>query len=270
MSEFEFKGVWKAYYSQLAEIYKFLNDCTCLFSLNDPFNALDQPSGKYRGVFKINQSQIDKLKTMLEDGERLYDVASIDSKRKALPINFPRFLEDESIFKMQIHINKAHLSKNFNPQEHEMIRVATVPTLILETDDKEQMKADIKAFYQAEADLEKLGYQVLIEQLPSHDVMYIDVKTLCKLNKCESVQHRIDTGRQIRANYFSHDDRGFITKSKLQSIGILLVPQMQPLDVVQSHDRKIREDAIYTERHPTEIILKQIPAKLVYGRFYRR
>ncbi|MGD5558156.1 hypothetical protein QUT58_22845, partial [Xanthomonas citri pv. citri] len=66
------------------------------------------------------------------------------------------------------------------------------------------------------------------------------------------------------------DEQGNITKSKLQSIGILLIPADKHITVLNSHDRKIRTDAIYTKRHPTEIILDEIPAKLLIGRLYRR
>lgn len=100
--------------------------------------------------------------------------------------------------------------------------------------------------------------------------MYIDVKTLYKLYHCQSVQHRIHTGRQIRADYFSHDADGNITKSKLQSIGILLISADQSITVLTSHDRKVRTDAIYTKRHPTEIILEDVPEKFLIGRLYRR
>lgn len=265
------KGIWKVYFEQLEEIYNFLQGCECLFSLNEPFNVLGKPSGKYRGVFKLDQEQIEKINPMLSDGKRLYTVASEDSNRNGVPINFPKFLDDENVFKMQIHINKAHLSKNYEPDSN--IKIASVDTMILPDygeSIRQQMKADIKALYQAEKDLEKLGYDVLIENLPTHDLMYIDVKTLCKLHHCASVQHRIDTGRQIRADYFSHDEDGNITKSKLQSIGILLIPAEQQIAVIHSHDRKIRTDAIYTKRHPTEIILKQIPENLMVGRLYRR
>lgn len=261
-------SIWSVYYETLTEIYDLLQECSCLFSLNEPFKELGRPSGRYRGVFKLNDEQMKRIEPMLKDGQRLYEVASEGSNRKGLPINFPKFMEDASVFKMQIHINKAHLSKNY--EIGSMVKVASVPTLILENEDREQMEADIKTFHEAGEQLEKLGYEVLIEDIPTHDVMYIDVKRLCELNNCNSVQHRIDTGRQIRADYFSHDENGNITKSKLQSIGILLIPAEQQIQVLTSHERKIRTDAIYTKRHPTEIILEEIPAKLLTGRLYRR
>lgn len=261
-------SIWSVYYETLTEIYELLQECDCLFSLNEPFKKLGRPSGRYRGVFSLTDEQIERIEPMLKDGERLYRVANEEGNRRGLPINFPKFIEDESIFKMQIHINKAHLSKNYEIDTS--LKIASVPTLILENDDREQMEADIKAFYEAGEALEKLGYEILIEQIPSHDIMYIGVKRLCELNKCNSVQHRIDTGRQIRADYFSRDSDGNITKSKLQSIGILLIPADQQITVLTSHDRKIRTDAIYTKRHPTEIILEEIPAKLLTGRLYKR
>lgn len=261
-------SIWSVYYETLTEIYEFLQESDCLFSLNDRFKEPGRPSGHYRGVFKLDDEQMKRIEPLLKDGQRLYEVASEGSNRKGLPINFPKFLEDESIFKMQIHINKAHLSKNYEIDTS--LKIASVPTLILENDDREQMEADIKAFYEASEALEKLGYEVLIEDIDTHNIMYIDVKKLCELNNCNSVQYRIDTGRQIRADYFSRDNNGNITKSKLQSIGILLIPAEQQIQVLTSHDRKIRTDAIYTKRHPTEIILDEIPAKLLTGRLYRR
>lgn len=261
-------SAWSVYFDQLTEIYHELQKCHCLFSLNDPFKEVGKPNGRYRGIFALTDEQMQRMKQMLKDGKRFYEIASEGGNRNGLPINFPKFLEDETVFKMQIHINKAHLSKNY--EIGTMVKVASVPTLILEDDDREQMEQDIKDFHKAGEELEKFGYEVLIEDIPSHDLMYIDVKRLCELHKCESVQHRIDTGRQIRADYFSRDNEGNINKSKLQSIGILLIPADQPITVLNSYDRKIRTDAIYTKRHPTEIILEQIPEKLLTGRLYRR
>ena len=261
-------SVWSVYFETLTEIYHELQKCHCLFSLNEPFKELGRPSGRYRGIFKLDDQQMKRIKPLLDDGRRLYEVASEGGNRKGLPINFPKFIEDDSIFKMQIHINKAHLSKNY--EIGSMVKVASVPTLILENEDREQIEADIKAFYEAGEALEKLGYEILIEKIHSHDLMYIGVKKICELYNCNSVQHRIDTGRQIRADYFSRDNDGNITKSKLQSIGILLIPSDQQITVLTSHDRKIRTDAIYTKHHPTEIILEQIPQKLLTGRLYRR
>lgn len=261
-------SVWSVYFETLTEMYQLLQESRCLFSLNEPFKELGRPNGRYRGVFQLNDQQTADMKKLILDGKRLYETATDDSNSRGLPINFPKFLEDEAVFKMQIHINKAHLSKNY--EIGSMVKVASVPTLILEHEDREQMEADIKTFHEAGEQLEKLGYEVLIEDIPTHDVMYIDVKRLCELNNCNSVQHRIDTGRQIRADYFSRDHDGNITKSKLQSIGILLIPSDQQITVLTSHDRKIRTDAIYTKRHPTEIILEEIPQKLLTGRLYRR
>lgn len=261
-------SAWSVYFQTLTEIYHELEKCDCLFSLNEPFKELSKPSGRYRGVFSLTDKQMQRVEPMLKEGQRLYEVASEGGNRKGLPINFPKFLEDDKVFKMQIHINKAHLSKNY--EIGTMVKVASVPTLILEDDNEEAIRADIQAFQEAGKALEAKDYEVQIEQIPSHDIMYVDVKKLCELNKCNSVQHRIDTGRQIRADYFSNDNDGNITKSKLQSIGILLIPADQRIEVLTSHDRKIRTDAIYTKQHPTEIILDEIPPKLQIGRLYRR
>lgn len=261
-------SVWSVYFETLTAMYQLLQESRCLFSLNEPFKEMGQPSRRYRGVFQLNDQQTAGMKELITYGKYLYEVVSEGGNRNGLPINFPKFLEDDSIFKMQIHINKAHLSKNYEIDNS--LKIASVKTLILEDDDKGQMTTDIEAFYQSAEALEKLGYEILIEKTPSYDLMYIGVKKICELNNCKSVQHRIDTGRQIRADYFSRDAEGNITKSKLQSIGILLIPADQQITVLTSHDRKIRTDAIYTKRHPTEIILEQIPQKLLTGRLYRR
>ena len=261
-------GIWRVYFEQLEEMYQLLEECQCLFSLNQPFNQQGKPSGNYRGVFQLNDQQMKRIEPMLKDGKRLYEVASEDSNRKGLPMNFPKLLDDDSIFKMQIHINKAHLSKNYEADTN--IRIASVPTLISENEDKEYMQANIKEFHQVAKTLEAKGFEVLVEQIPNLDMIYIDVKTLCKLYQYQSVQHRVATGRQIRADYFSDDDDGNITKSKLQSIGILLIPLDQSITVLTSYDRKVRTDAIYTKSHPTEIILDDVPEKFLTGRLYRR
>jgi hypothetical protein len=259
---------WKVYLTQLTEIYEFLLECKQLFVINEPFNSKGQPSGNFRGVFELDSDQLKQMAEMLKDGKRLYNHATNDSNRRGVPINFPQILDDESIFKMQVHINKAHLSKNF--EQDTAIKVASVMTMINDKNDKETAQANVKAFYEADKALDKLGYAVLIEKSIDHDLMYIDVNTLCKIYGCESVQQRIDTGKQIRANYFSYDEQGNVMKSKLHSIGVLIVPQSQGIEVVQSHERKIRTDAIYTERHPTEIIIEEIPEHLRIGRLYRR
>lgn len=258
---------WNSYFKILSEIYIVLYYSRCLFSLNEPFSK-GNPSRNYRGVFWLNDDQVSQIEPLLEEGKRLYMTATDGGSRFGMPANFPRFIDDDSVFKMQIHINKAHLSKNYEADT--MLKIATVPTLVLDGEDEKAIKADIKLFHEVAETLDNLGYEVKIENLPSHDFMYVRVKQICEKFGCSSIQHRIDTGRQIRANFFSHDADGFINKSRLQSVGILLIPPTQAVTVLSSLDRKIRNDAIYTKRHPTEIIIDAIPEKFLTGRMYRR
>lgn len=262
------KSVWGFYLDTLTEIYHLLQQSKCLYSLNDYFNQKGKPNGYLRGVWALSDDEICQIKPMLEDAKRLYEVSTDDTNRHGLPINFPKFLDDETVFKMQIHVNVAHQSKNY--ESGSMISVASVRTIKLEDDNEEDFERNIELFRQAESDLTALGYDVLIENLELYDVMFIDVKKICELYKCSSVQKRVNTGRQIRADLFSHDDDGLIQESKLKSVGVLLVPQSQNLMVVNSHKRKIRKDSLYVENHPKEIIIKHIPEHLTNCRFYRK
>lgn len=101
------------------------------------------------------------------------------------------------------------------------------------------------------------------------ETLTIDAKTLCEKFECDSIQHRIQTGVQIRGNFFIQDEQQCIVASPLQSIGVLLLRANQNIDVFHSHKRRTRSDAKFTDGHPDEIILKIENLATHYGRLYR-
>lgn len=202
----------------------------------------------------------------VHQNEKDYD----PNKIPKLPMYVPRINDDESIFKMQVHENKAHSSKNH--KKDEMIPVISVMKGDLSSTIPNN--SDEKITYQAALDLavEALkdeGYVVDVQDdiASTYVTVDIDVNRLCELNECNSIQRRFFTGRQIRANFFSRVD-GKLQKSTLKSVGVLLTNQH--IEVVHSYERTTRTDAIYTAEHPDEIVLKAIPPILRSGRLYKK
>ncbi len=192
------------------------------------------------------------------------------TKIPKLPMYVPRINDDENIFKMQVHENKAHSSKNH--KKGGMIPVIS----ITKGDLSSAIKSDSgeKITYQAALDiaveaLKNEGYVVDVQDDIASTYVTVDIDTnkLCELHECDSIQRRFFTGRQIRANFFSRID-GKLQKSTLKSVGVLLTNKH--IEVVHSHERTTRTDAIYTAEHPDEIVLEAIPPLLRSGRLYKK
>lgn len=192
------------------------------------------------------------------------------NKIPKLPIYVPRINDDETVFKMQVHENKAHSSKNY--KKGEMIPVISVTksdlSSVIKNDSGEKITYHTALDIAVKA-LKDEGYVVDVQDdiASTYVTVDIDVNKLCELNECDSIQRRFLTGRQIRANFFSRID-GKLQKSTLKSVGVLLTNQH--IEVVHSHERTIRTDAIYTSEHPDEIVLDAIPPVLRSGRLYKK
>lgn len=208
------------------------------------------------------------------ENEKGYDADVIPK----LPIYVPRIIDDEKIVKMQVHENKAHSSTNY--KKGEMIPVISVLksklTKIMDIDfDDENADRTAKITYQEALDsaveaLRDKDYSVSVEHNEDTPYVIVSINTtqLCDVYDCDSIQQRIFTGRQIRASFFTENDEGKLERSKLKSVGVLITSIR--FKVVDSHERTIRTDAIYTASHPDEIILDAIPPLLRIGRLYMK
>ena len=222
-------------------------------------DSLREPLARVVSAFYVAYEEANKL-------NKDYDA----KKTPKLPIYVPRINNDKNIFKMQIHENKAHSSKNH--KKGEMIPVISVTkgnlssTIPNDSNEKTTYQAALDIAVEA---LKNQGYSVEVQDdiASTYVTVYIDTDRLCEIHECDSIQRRFFTGRQIRANFFSRiDDK--LQKSTLKSIGVLLTNQH--IEVAHSHERTTRTDAIYTAKHPDEIVFEVIPPLLRSGRLYKK
>ncbi|MEN2750011.1 hypothetical protein AAIR29_00040 [Psychrobacter sp. FBL11] len=228
----------------------------------------------YRAVLMVGDGDaVSALKTELQEiAELFYEAVAVDKKnydpnnKPKLPVYIPRFLDDnDELFKIQIHENKAHSSENLTKTD--MVTLASCPrgSLSRLIDEKRSVRRVLEA---AAGVLENDGYTVVIEDknLSPYYTLSVDVKTLCEKHECDSIQRRFFTGRQIRANFFTEKD-DIVQKSKLATVGVVLVTK--PVEVVHSLDRSVRTDAKYTKKHIDEIVFEEIPELFRSGRLYK-
>ena len=271
---------WYPFYGRLSSLYRLLMGddemngyATILYesqnrSPSSPFRF----NKNYRAVLMVGDA-VPAIKTELEEiSDLFYEAVAIDKKnydpnnKPKLPVYVPRFLEDnDELFKIQIHENKAHSSENLTKTD--MVTLASCPrgSLSRLIDEKRSVRRVLEA---AAGVLENDGYTVVIEDknLSPYYTLSVDVKTLCEKHKCDSIQRRFFTGRQIRANFFTEKD-DVVQKSKLATVGVVLVTE--PVEVVHSLDRSIRTDAKYTKKHIDEIVFDEIPEQFRSGRLYK-
>ena len=271
---------WYPFYGRLSSLYRLLMGddemngyATILYesqnrSPSSPFRF----NKNYRAVLMVGDA-VSAIKTELEEiSDLFYEAVAIDKKnydpnnKPKLPVYVPRFLEDnDELFKIQIHENKAHSSENLTKTD--MVTLASCPrgSLSRLIDEKRSVRRVLEA---AAGVLENDGYTVVIEDknLSPYYTLSVDVKTLCEKHKCDSIQRRFFTGRQIRANFFTEKD-DVVQKSKLATVGVVLVTE--PVEVVHSLDRSIRTDAKYTKKHIDEIVFDEIPEQFRSGRLYK-
>lgn len=271
---------WYPFYGRLSSLYRLLMGddemngyATVLYesrtrSSSSPFRF----DKNYRAVLMVGDA-VPAIKAELQEiADLFYEAVAIDKKdydhnnKPKLPVYVPRFLDDnDELFKIQIHENKAHSSENLTKTD--MVMLASCPRGSLSRLYDE--KRTIRDVLQAEVEALKLdGYTVFIKDKPgfSYYTLSVDVKTLCEKNKCDSIQRRFFTGRQIRANFFTEKD-DVVQKSKLATVGVVLVTE--PVEVVHSLDRSIRTDAKYTKKHIDEIVFDEIPELFRSGRLYK-
>ena len=268
-------SVWIPFYEALASFYEALVDedgriKNAIYESKTYFYNPPNADKHYRAVVHVHD--LDALREQLEhvtkafyashraanQGRKDYDVTKIPK----LPMYLPRINEDENIFKMQIHENKAHSSTNY--KKNEMVPVVSI--LRSKLVGKNQAQQQFDGILQA---LKDDDYSVEVDKYneSAYVIASIDAARLCKLYECDSIQRRAFTGRQIRANFFTQID-GKLERSTLKSVGVLLTDR--DIEVVRSHERTIRTDAIYTADHPNEIVLEAIPPELRSGRLYKK
>ncbi|MDN3453825.1 hypothetical protein [Psychrobacter sp. APC 3350] len=264
------KSVWIPFFNALSSFYENLVDEDGQISnvMYESKAFLYRPSKvdkHYRAVIRVRD--VNAYKEELEHVATEFYAAHREANKREknydptkiprLPIYLPRINADENIFKMQIHENRAHASKNY--KKNEMIPVISVLRSAML---REAFDASVQA-------LKGNGYTVIVDDDKKSPYLMasINAARLCELYECDSIQRRFSTGRQIRANFFSRVD-GKLQRSKLESVGVLLVDR--DIEVVHSHERTTRTDAIYTAEHPDEILLDDIPPVLRSGRLYRK
>ena len=273
---------WYPFYERLSSLYRLLigddemnGYATILYesrtrSSTNPFKF----DKNYRAVLMVGDGdRVSALKTELQQiADLFYQAVAIDKKdydpnnKPKLPVYVPRFLDDnDELFKIQIHENKAHSSENLTKTD--MVTLASCPRGSLSRlyPDKRSVRDVLEA---AAGVLESDGYTVATkdENLSPYYTVSVGVKTLCEKHECDSIQRRFFTGRQIRANFFTEKD-DIVQKSKLATVGIVLVTK--PVEVVHSLDRSVRSDAKYTKKHIDEIVFEEIPEQFRSGRLYK-
>lgn len=253
------KSIWQDYFDQLRKIYSILDKQNELYSINAKYDDLNNPSPLYRAVYQIYPANHQQLQNLLKECEKTFfeTCTKAGTKKAYLPANFPIFFDSPNVFKMQVHLNKAHASKNYKAGDLLRISVAY---------NNESEKTRFDELVQSLADK---GIEAKIDSSEKFLYLLLNVADLCNVYQCDSIQHRIATGRQIRADYFSYNDKKEIEKSVLKKIGVLLLSPNLNVEVMQSHQRSIRTDALYVKNHPKEIIL-DIPELYPIGRIYRR
>lgn len=266
---------WLEFESKLIDLYKSLigdddfNGCANMLYQSQQHYMFSRYrlNKRYRAILCVGDAAPAIKKDLEEIAELFYAAEAVEQKnydpnnKPKLPVYVPRFLdENNEIFKIQIHENKAHSSKNYSQKE--MVPVASC------TKTDFAHKPSQKIINDAVKSLQELGYTVEVDNDPEspYVMIYVDVQTLCEKNECDSIQRRSPTGRQIRANFFSEKD-GVVQKSKLATVGVVLLTK--PVEVIHSLDRSIRTDAKYTKQHVDEIVLSDMPEVFRSGRLYK-
>lgn len=247
----------KLFYKKREELLKeIISNGKVMFSINDYQSAWGHYSSAFRAVIKWNSDTEEAaLRRKLEELVALYeDGSKADSANTML---IPHILEDKNIAKINIHVNKAHSSKGHHSGKVVVGKVKPAfPFDVEQFEEANEITLEALQLLQAEG---YLGHEGIDENMLELRKIYVDVAAVCKMNKCDYIQRRVATGVQVRGDYFGLDEEGFLAKSKLEKIGILLVPSSYPTQVVLSHKRKIRKDALY--RNEDDLI--KIP--LIHG-----
>lgn len=235
-------------------------DAEWLYRSNETAYKKGYADPAFRGIVKYS-GDIEQLNEMIDACEE--EIKQNNGKiLSRLPYNTPKIIDD-NVFKILVHENKAHASVNRNSGWLKLIG--------FRTQSSGPKRDTISVFLKEIAEkMEESGYEVRVKGSSQSVSLEVDVGTLCQRYRCKSIQMRHSTGRRIRANYYSLDESGFLEKSELKNIGVLVIPHKMDVEVLKSHDRKIRKDAIYTGQHEDEIIFKDIPEGYMKDRIYKK
>ena len=274
------KQHWIDFYNELASLYDSLlnpeySGASVLYQSSTAGFIPNTVNKHYRAVLNVGKETA-LIKDHIERAKALfYKAVAIDNKehgtnrKPKLPVYMPYFLDNEDdIFKIQIHENKAHSSVNY--KQDEMIPIFSCSKGSLSSpNEKDKSRSNEEVLSAAIVSLEDDGYTVETEHNEENPyyMLSVDVATMCDKYECDSIQRRSFTGRQIRANFFTTED-DVIQKSKLATVGVLLVTRR--IEVVHSLQRSTRTDAKYIKKHPDEIIFDVVSKDLHTGRFYKR
>lgn len=265
---------------------------TLLFQSHSPFKG-----GKINKLFRAivltgaTPGDIAKHKRDIEDASKMLNYLSkirtyLKEEQKPpedlkpvegqLPIVFPRFI-DRDIVKVKVTIYKSHKSERFNTGFVEIAlhkkkyNFTKRQLKKLSEVEIEQIKLEEEIHYERFLDfghaLERQGYEIQFNE--SGDAIAVSVNSLLKNHNCDSIQRRNETGRQIRAEFYKYDEKGFLLKSKRESVGVLLIPYDMQVEVLESDSRRIREDNLYTEGNEREIILDEEYSEFMACRLYK-
>lgn len=258
---------WGWYYSLISDLYDLINtkSCKILYQHNkSPFTWQGMIDPNYRAILQLPRSaNINILAAKIDDINETYFLLKDSNKR--LPQYIPKLLTNANVSKIQIHENIAHSSKNY-PKDTE-VPIAWWPNNAPKDDTENDAKR--RDIYKMIQELKTNGYNPIIKNKILYSELLIKTNSLIEKFDCNSVQHRRRTGLQIRANYFTTKD-GYLEKSKLSSIGVLLIPYDIEINVFKSAKRKIRSDAIYHKKQSDEIIFEEVPLSLKHGKHYTR
>lgn len=275
----------RAYKKTLIKIYDLIikESNEVLYQHTYPYLSSGKINPIYRAVIRVKDEYYKDLEQLIAEAQHLYYEEKQNSRRliaeaqhlhyqetkscPRLPINLPRFLNGSSVFKIQIHENKAYSSLNYRDLDQvPVMRQSRKTNYLIGSEDDNTRKARIKTAFKESGYTVEFAYD---DHLNIMETLTIDAKTLCEKFACDSIQHRIPTGVQIRANFFMQDEYKRIKSSPLQSVGVLLLRSDQDIDVFHSHSRKIRSDAKFNYGHSDEIILEVRDLVNPYGRLYK-
>lgn len=257
----------RLYNTILKNIYRLMlkDNNSVLYVHSYPHLSSGEVNAVYRAIIKVSDDYYEELEKLVIKAQLFYKKENPDKKR--LPTNLPRFLDNNRVFKIQIHENRAYSSLNYKGlDEVPVARQSSLINYLIHQKENEIRKSEIISAF------EEAGYKVGFKYDDYHQIMEtltIDAKTLCEKFECDSIQHRIQTGIQIRGNFFIQDIEQRIEASPLQSIGVLLLKPNQNVEILHSHRRRTRSDAKFTEGHPNEITLKMENLVKPYGRLYK-
>lgn len=260
---------WRYFYKLIKNLHDLINieSCTVLYQNKESaITSLGSIEPNYRAVIQLSKSHDIRLVTDSIEAIHKEYRNLVDDEDKPIPKYIPELLVNTALEKIQIHENIAHSSKKYEKDSQIPISLWPLSAIIGEEEEVTQNRKLIATMIK---DLKKNGYEPIINRHLGYTELCVNTNTLLDKFKCKSVQHRRRTGKQIRANFFTSKD-GYLEKSKLRSVGVLIIPNNTKVQVFKSAKRKIRSDAIYHSKQNNEIQLKEVPLSFRYGKHYAK